>query len=309
MNQILSVESKKNSGKNSKKASIHSIVVVFTIFLIILGIGLVGTGAFSYYKNVIKDGKNDKLPITNTKPIITIERANADTITVVVTHDKGIQSVKYKINNEQEVEIKAEKKLEFSKEITLPSGNVELTVTAEDVNGITSSKTSTYEVSEGPKILLEQIEGEIQATITSSINIDYIRYYWDNDEENAVKYTCNDKKYVTQIEVKEGTHTLIIEAVDIEGHKTNKSQKVIGDTKPEIEVTTDGESFIINAKDDESLSKIEIKLNSNNVITEEINKKEYTKYIKLEEGVNKITVKVYNKNGIYDIKKIKYTKE
>lgn len=309
MNQILSVENKKSNGKKTKKASIHSIVVVFAMFLIIFGIGLAGTGAYSYYKTVFNGGDSSKLPQTNEKPIITIERANADTIKIVVAHDKGIQTVKYKINNEQEVEIKAEKKLDFSKEVTLPSGNVEITVVAEDVNGIVATKTSNYEVSEGPKIALEQIEGEIKATITSDLNIDYIRYYWDEDVENATQYTCNDIKYVTQIEVKEGTHTLIIEAVDIEGHKANKTQKVIGDTKPDLNITTDGENFIIKAADDESLSKIEIKLNSNDVITEEINQKEYTKNIKLEEGINKLTVRVYNKNGIYNIKKVKFTKE
>lgn len=309
MNQILSVENKKNNGKKTKKASIHSIVVIFCIFLIIFGIGLVGTGAYSAYKISSNNDNNKNTTNAKTEPVITIERVNADTVNIVVTHDKGIQSVKYKINNKEEVELKAEKKLDFSKEITLPSGNVELTVLAEDVNGTTSTKIGSYEVATGPKITLEQIEEEIQATITSTINIDYIRYYWDNDEENATKYSCNDIKYVTQIEVKEGTHTLFIEAVDIEGHVANKIQKVIGDTKPEIEVTTDGENFIIKATDDESLSKIEIKLNSNDIITEEINQKEYTKYVKLEEGVNKIAIRVYNKNGIYSIEKIKYTKE
>lgn len=309
MNQILSVENKKSNGKKTKKASIHSIVVVFSIFLIIFGIGLAGTGVYSFYKTSLNGNNNKNISNNKTEPLITIERVNADTINIVVTHDKGIQIVKYKINNEQEVEIKAEKKLDFSKEVTLPSGNVELTVVVEDVNGIISTKTSSYEVSAGPKIALNQVEEEIQATITSTINIDYIRYYWDNDEENATKYSCNDIKYVTQIEVKEGTHTLFIEAVDIEGHVANKVQKVIGDTKPEIEVTTDGENFIIKATDDESLSKIEIKLNSNDIITEEINQKEYTKYVKLEEGVNKIAIRVYNKNGIYNTQKRKYTKE
>ena len=111
---------------------------------------------------------------------------------------------------------------------------------AEDVNGIVSSKTSIYEVAEGPKIVLEQIEGEIKATITSTVNMEYIRYYWDEDVENAVKYSSNDIKYVTQIKVKEGTHKLIIEAVDIDGRTSRKEQKVIGDFKPDLEITTDG---------------------------------------------------------------------
>lgn len=309
MNQILSVENKKSNSKKTKKASIHSIVVVFSIFLIFFGMGIIGTGVYSFYRTSSFSNNNKNMPNTKKEPIITIERVNADTINIVVTHDKGLQIVKYKINNEEEVEIKAEKKLDFSQEVTLPSGNVELTVVAEDVNGVISTISSIYEVAAGPKITLEQVEEEIQATITSTINIDYIRYYWDNDEQNATKYTCNDIKYVTQIEVKEGTHTLVIEAVDIEGNKANKYQKVIGDTKPEIEVTTDGENFIIKASDDEELSKIEIKLNSNDTITEEIKQKEYTKNIKLENGVNKIKIKVYNKNGIYRTKKIQYTKE
>ena len=53
MNQILSVdETKKKKGKN--KASVHSILIVFSVFLIVFGIGLTSTGAYSYYINLSK---------------------------------------------------------------------------------------------------------------------------------------------------------------------------------------------------------------------------------------------------------------
>ena len=112
-----------------------------------------------------------------------------------------------------------------------------------------------------------------------------------------------------QIDVLEGSHTLTVVAVDIEGNKETKTQKTIGDNKPSLTVTTDGEKFIIDATDDEGLTKIEFKLNSNDTITEDISGQECHKEIDLVTGVNKLVVKVQNSNGISETKKVKYSKE
>ena len=110
MNQILSVEIEKK--KKKSKASVKSILIVFCIFLIIFGIGITTTGAYSYYKN-ISNKENEKIVlVNNAKPIITIERQNANTIKIVVTHDKELENVLCTINNEQEVEINTNRKLE-----------------------------------------------------------------------------------------------------------------------------------------------------------------------------------------------------
>lgn len=309
MNQILSVESPQNRKKRSNRSSTHSILIVFAVILIIFGIGLTSTGAYSYYRSLSNNLNESIVSPTSTKPVITIERESASTINIVVTHDKAISNVTYKINDEKPIQIDGADKTEVQEEVELPIGESTITINAKDINGISSSYESSFKVEQKPIITLEQVDGKIQATTESKINIDYIRFYWDDDEVNGKQVTINDIKNVTLIDVIEGTHTLNIIAVDVEGNRTTKTQKVIGDNKPELTVTTNGEVFIINATDDEELTKVEITLNSNETKTEEINNKEYSTTVDLVNGENKLTVTVYNKNGLSETSRVKYTKE
>ena len=98
MNQILATDIEKN--KKNKKASTRSIVIIFCIFLITFGLGTTVAGGYSYYKNIINKSNNDLLVSNSTKPRITLERESANSINIVVTHDKEISSVKYTINEE-----------------------------------------------------------------------------------------------------------------------------------------------------------------------------------------------------------------
>ena len=306
MNQILSVENTKN--KKSKSA-IHSILIVFSVILIIFGIGLTSTGAYSYYRGL--SGGMDKSIVSegSTKPVITTERENASTINIVVTHDKGIVSLTYSINDGQATEVNCDNKMEFKQEVELPIGSSKLTIIAKDINGISSSYESTFEVEDKPSITLEQVDGKIKATIESKNNIDYVMYYWDEDEANAMKGTINNTKTEPTIDVLEGTHTLNIIAVDVNGNQTKKSQKIIGDNKPKIDVKTNGKVFRIIASDDEELSKIEYTFNSQEMQTEEVSDKEYTKDLELQDGNNSLTVTVYNKNGLSETTTVEYVKE
>ena len=306
MNQILSVENTKNK---KKKSSMHSILVVFAIILIIFGIGLTSTGAYSYYSG-LSNGLDKSIVLEgSTKPVITTERKNASTINIVVTHDKGIVSLTYSINDGQATEVNCDNKMEFKQEVELPVGSSKVTIIAKDINGISSSYESTYEVEDKPSITLEQVEGRIKATIVSRNNLDYVMYYWDEDESSAKKATLNKTSIETFIDVLEGTHTLNIIAVDVNGNQTKKSQKIIGDNKPKIDIKTNGKVFRIIASDDEELSKIEYTFNSGEMQTEETTEKEYTKDLELQTGTNNLTVTVYNKNGLSTTSTVKYVKE
>lgn len=307
MNQILSVEIEKK--KKTKKASINSIIIVFCIFLIIFGIGTTCTGAISYSK-YLSNKSNENLPINNiSKPIITIERQSSNRINIVVTHDKEIAYVLYGINDEDEVEINGNNKLEVVESINLNAGNNTIKIRAKDINGISSEYETIIEVEEGPTISLTPIEGKIKAVTESPINIDKIEYYWDSDTENTKVLTINDTKNETLIDVTlEGIHTLNIKATDINGNETKRDQKVMGVNKPKVQVTTDGQSFFIKAEDSQGLSKVEITLNSNETISENIEGTEYKKKILLENGENRLTVKVYNKDDVSQISRVKFTK-
>ena len=315
MNQILATDIEKN--KKNKKASISSIVVFFCIFLIVFGIGVSAVGIYGYHKNM-KDRLNEGLLVNNSdKPFVTSTRESANVINIIVTHDKAISSIVYKINEENEKEINVNNRTDINEKITLGTGTNHIIVTAKDINGLTTVYETTVEVEEGhsadpqegPTITLTPIEGKVQVTTESTINIDKIKYYWDNDEANATVLTINDTKNETLIDVVlEGTHILNIIATDVNGNETRREQKVMGVNKPKINVTTDGKSFFIKAEDSQGLSKVEITLNTNETITETIDGNEYTKTIELENGENRLTVKVYNKNGISEISRVKFTK-
>ena len=307
MNQILAVE--KPQGKRKHKSGIHSILTVFAVILMIFGLGLTSSGGYEFYKSLSNNVYNNIVSSSSSKPVITIERESASTINIVVTHDKAIANVTYTINDEEPVQIDGNNKTEIKQEVELPVGSSTINITAKDINGISSSYESKTEVEEKPTITLEQVEGKIKATVTSKINIDHIMYYWDENESDAKQFTVNDIKTETLIDVLEGTHTLNVVAVDANGNKTTKQQKVIGDNKPELEIKTNGKVFRIISSDDEGLAKIEYSLNSGEVQTEEINQKEYQKDLELSDGKNTLTVTVYNSNGLISTTTVEYVKE
>lgn len=307
MNQILAVE--KPQGKRKQKSGIHSILVVFAVILMIFGIGLTSSGGYAYYKNLSNNVRNNMVLSSSTKPVITIERESASTINIVVTHDKAIANVTYTINNEDPVQIDGKNQTEIKQEVELPVGSSTINITAKDINENSSSYESTAEVEEKPIITLEQVEGKIKATVNSKTNIDYIMYYWDENETDAKKFTVNDTKTETLIDVPEGKHTLTIVAVDIKGNKTTEPQQVIGDNKPELEIKTNGKVFRIISSDDEGLAKIEYSLNSSETQAEQINQKEYQKDLDLVNGKNTLTVTVYNINGLTQTTTVEYVKE
>ncbi len=307
MNQILAVE--KPQGKRKHKSGIQSILTVFAVILMIFGLGLTSSGGYAFYKSLSNNVDNNIVSSSSSKPVITIERESASTINIVVTHDKAIANVTYTINDEEPVQIDGNNKTEIKQEVELPVGSSTINITAKDINGISSSYESKTDVEEKPTITLEQVEGKIKATATSKINIDYIMYYWDENEADAKQFTVNDVKTETLIDVLEGTHTLNVVAVDTNGNKTTKQQEVIGDNKPELEVKTNGKVFRIISSDDESLAKIEYSLNSSETQTEEINQKEYQKDLELINGKNTLTVTVYNSNGLIATTTVEYVKE
>ena len=305
MNQILAVDMP--NGKKSKKTGIKSIIVVFVIILIIFGIGLIANGGYSYYQNL--KSKNS-VPVIQTEPQIAIQIIDINYAQIVVSHDKEIAKVSYSINDDNPIEINTNNSTEVSKKIELPSGEVKIIVTAEDVKGITSTyESSTYDIKKGPRISFKPVDEKVEVTTENEIKIDYIMYYWDDDEEQAKKFNVNDIKNRTLVDIPEGEHELTFIAVDIQQNQSKKSQKIRGVIKPKLEITTDGFKFFINAKDENGLSKIQYKLNDGEIVTEIIEGTEYHKEIELENGENLFKVVVYNKDEIKETSKVKYTKE
>lgn len=157
------------------------------------------------------------------------------------------------------------------------------------------------------EIYFSSVPGKVQVNIESKKQIESVTYRWDEEEETAIEIGDDKYNIEAQIETKQGTHILYITVIDVEGNIETKEQKVIGDSKPEVKISTDGVSnYVITAKDDEKITKIIIDING--VKTEvEVNEKEYEYKIAIPEGDSIIEVTAYNINNLTTIKKAKIT--
>ena len=128
----------------------------------------------------------------------------------------------------------------------------------------------------------------------------------------VLEYPLDDKDINSltgeiMIEIPEGQHTLTIVAVDINNDTETKEQIVRGViSKPNLEVTQEGENLVVKASDEIGLEKVEFILNGQGyrVRIEGATEKQF-KY-PLEEGENNLEVKAYNTEGATETIEIVY---
>ena len=306
MNQILSTERQVNVNKKEKKHkstrdsqfSTNSIVKFFAIVLIIFGACLSTNGVYSFSQS-----KNNTANIP--KPNIHIEREDAQNINIIVSSSVGITNVSYSVNGQSKT-INGEEKTEITIPIELLDSSNNIIITAKDKK----KQESTYQktIESGPKIELEpQYEkGIVDVTVDSGSDIDYIEYWWDEEEDKAKKEMVNDDYIEKTIKVIYGEHTLNVRAIDINGVDTTEYVITVGVKEPEVEVTTNKVDFVIEASDEKEITKVEITFNGEDLEPETVNQKTYKKNLKLKQGENRVIITVYNKDGVKTTKRIRY---
>ena len=260
MNQILSTgETTKNSttkyrkenkyrneNQYNNKASTKSVVMFFAIVLILMGICICGIGAISYSKN--KDNSTPSASSQESEIKISAEKLNESTIALKINHDKEIKEIEYSWNGNNPVNVDGVGKTDIELQLDIPDGTSTLNVKVTDVDGNEKKYSEQYNLQVSkPVITLEQVSNNIQITVESEAKIKDVAYYWDNEEKDRL--SINDYKTRTLVEVLEGEHELKVVATDINGNETTKTQKIIGDNKPVVKVTTDGQKFKIKATD------------------------------------------------------------
>lgn len=311
MNQILvtgyeeerkSQIKKERPVKTKKVASINTIVVIFAICIIILGICM-ATGS-AYARERINETVEAKA-----KPTVEINRNDdTNTIDIEVSHIRGIKEIRYKWNNGEEEIIQGNNQKRIQKNIPLIGGQNKLTVSVTEENGQTVSYENTYTVANLPQIELSSVSNGIKVNATSKEKLTSITYKWDDGTEE--KIDVSDETYEGIINAPGGKHTLEITATDINGNVGTKTQVVVGDTAPTVTIKAsiiDGKKmFVIDAEDDTALSSVEIVLNDNTVDKTEVSGKTYHKEIEILQGENKILVKAYNINELEALKGARY---
>lgn len=175
-------------------------------------------------------------------------------------------------------------------------------------NEVSNNNTTTEEpvIQGNIEIKFSSVEDGVKLNIISNIEIATVEYCWDEEELTTIELG-NETEYETVIPTKQGTHTLKVYVVDINGNEENKEQLVIGDTEPEVTIGTDKISnYVVKAKDDEQLTKIIIKINEETQEIE-INDKEFEISLPIPEGDSIIDVTAYNLNGLSVNKKAQVT--
>lgn len=316
MNQILSTsmpidDKKKKRKKNGQPVPIGSVLKFFVIAIFVFGALLIGAGTYAMYKN---QGNQQG---QNLEPTISIENKTDNTIMLKITHKKNIDRVEYSWNDEDKNIVSGNNGKYLEKEISVPSGTNTLHVLVVDEDGKEMTYEKQYELESN--INIEVSGNKIRITYEGDTTISYMTYRWDEDDENTVE--INDTKVDEEIQAIKGLHTLTVVVVDEDNNTDTKKQKINGVSKPKIIMGIDEERehFVIQASDDEKLSKLEFRLNEDDdqkfvLNLEEKNLKELQYVLpdtlKLKTGENIIEVTVYNSNGVSEKTGIvRYVKE
>ena len=316
MNQILSTsmpidDKKKKRKKNGQPVPIGSVLKFFVIAIFVFGALLIGAGTYAMYKN---QGNQQG---QNLEPTISIENKTDNTIMLKITHKKNIDRVEYSWNDEDKNIVSGNNGKYLEKEISVPSGTNTLYVLVVDEDGKEMTYEKQYELESN--INIEVSGNKIRITYEGDTTISYMTYRWDEDDENTVE--INDTKVDEEIQAIKGLHTLTVVVVDEDNNTDTKKQKINGVSKPKITMGIDEERehFVIQASDDEKLSKLEFRLNEDDdqkfvLNLEEKNLKELQYVLpdtlKLKTGENIIEVTVYNSNGVSEKTGIvRYVKE
>lgn len=307
MNQILStsmpVNNKKN--KNRKPIEISNILKFFGIAILIFGIFMIGTGVYAIYTN-----QNDKKE-QNLEPTISIENKTDTSIILKIIHQKNITKMEYGWNNDEKTVVNGNNGKYLEQEISVPSGINTLHVVVQDEDGKEITYEKQYEVESN--INFEVSGNKIKITYSGDKLISYITYRWDEEEEKTIE--INNTNVEEEIEALKGLHELTVVVVDENNNTDTKVQKINGVSKPKLTLDVDSqrEHFVINASDDEKLTKIEFRLDEEQDYVIDLEDKdfkelEYVVPIELKEGDNILEVKVYNSNGIYEESAVKFVK-
>lgn len=307
MNQILITGEEKTTKKVNKQKNalpINSIIVFYAICTIILGICMISGSVYA------KEKINETVE-ANIRPEISVERNDEDnTIKITVTHIRGIKTITYRWNDEEETTIDGKNRKEISETIDLIGGENTLKISVIEENGQTMKLEKTFVAVNIPEIeIIEAIENGVKVYATSDEGIDYLQYSWDDGEMQKVE--VGEKEYEGIINAPKGQHTLKIEVIDINGIQAKIERTVIGDTEPTVDVESkllNGKAtFVIDIKDDEKIDTIEITHNNGEKQVIEVNDKTYHKEIVMTEGeLNTILVKAINLNGLAKTRGIKF---
>lgn len=302
MNQILYMGDKKKS--KGGQMEIPAVGRLFAILIIIFGIIIAVQGALSIFSG------NDVIEEQSSIPSLLIEQ-NSTIVTLKIKHDKVIDKVIYSWNGGEETVLQGKGRNIVEENITATVGENLLNIRIIDIFG----KEATYDKELNiqfadvipPQIeVSEEKDQKVKISVKDETALDYIIYYWNDEDETIVKAREEVPKIIEEkIEVLKGENTLNIVAVDKAGNRTEKSERCKGSIRPTVQITKDGNTAKVTVTHEQNIQKIEFNINGTLYSTDASNTgvslgvKEYTYNFPLESGKNTINVKAYNADNVY----------
>lgn len=321
MNQILSVELNKNKSKKKNdpnKADIKSVMIFFSIFLIIFGLTTTSLGIYSTMKkeNSNQVASNDNMTSNDNIKIDVAQ--NASVLELEVLADYSITSIEYSWNGEETKSLSVDGSSNITAEIDVPSGTNLLKVVAKDANGNTKEFEKNYvgENIEEPNIVIfeetynnENFKDQLEIKISEETNIKSISYYYDDDEPTTEE--VNATKFTFNIDIKTGEHKLTIQELDVDGNE-KKATKTVYIPDVNVSASNDYSELKITAtgKDNENgmISKVHINFNDEESDINDINSATFERTLESKDGENRLIIEVYNNSGLKITKRIRWEK-
>lgn len=298
MNQILYIEPNKKEKKHSKW---KIALILIAICVIIIGGFLLGNVGYSALNNKEEDNVSE--------PLVDEISQEGNELRILIKHDKPIEKIVYKWQNGQETVLPGEGKQEIEVKIDVPIGTSKLNIKVTDSIGKTVTYSKEYTGEEGdvkkPEIDLT-VEGQkLKITAKDETALNYITYYWNNEDETKVEASSADTKQIEEnVDILKGENTLTVIATDKAGNSNKVEQIYRGSKRPKISATQEGTDIVIKIKDEQGIQKIEYTLNGTLYSSDPqgtgapLGRTEVEIKQPLAEGENKIDIKVYNVDGL-----------
>lgn len=295
MNQILDYNPNKNSGGGSSGSD--KVVRVFAVMLILFAICLLAVGAYGFFNKNAE--KNESQPVAPSKAKITVEQTETEAV-IKVEHDKNIEKIIYSWDTEKEVTYKGNGESTMEVKVPLIAGKHTLNIKVVDSDNV-ESKDEKEIISESgedkiyPVINLEVTpEKKLKIIATDETAIDFVTYRWNDQEEQRIEVSDDDKKIEFDIEILKGKNDLIIVAVDKNSNNTTEQKTFSGVTKPDVKITVaaDKKSADIICTHENGLKTVKLKVNEKDYDVDigNDNPKEVTVPAPLVEGNCTVTV-------------------
>ena len=282
------------------KANIKTIVKIFSILLMIFGLALIGQSVLSLTSQENKPKDN---------PQVSFEKIGKE-VKITVETMQPVKQIEYWWNDGDRTKLEGTENIKVTYNVDVPNGNNILNVMIEDYYGNKTNyqKQYIFESSDTSKPVLEIaiVGNKLRIKAIDETNLDYMEYKWNNEESNKINVNKGENQIEQEIEVRKGQNDLTVIAVDKEGNKTERIEKIIGDTAPEVSISTEGTNIVVNAKDDEGIKKIQVIIDGEekNSGDNYLEQKEVNAKIPVSVGTHSIKATVTNINGLESTKEI-----